>query len=445
MIYSFPETFLLIISDIYEFINTLFNYYISKSNENIFKNHPYLYFNDETKKEILLIEENIFKSLIKCLEKFILLTLEIYLDKNMGNIKIKKALSEKGIINSALNYFVFFGENEIFTLFDFVNKNHSEPVYEPYISKFLSLCVKKIFIKQYDRLYLGSILRDLFNSNKYINIVRNILIYLYNKINSVLSEIEKISSKYKFQQNTDNNSNQEVIQLSEEDLNLLDDNLKDTKYWFDNLIKLYKIATSLNELYSFGCYEKNFLENLLESLYTIIFSHNWFNKIKDDNIIKSYKIIITTILYFYNTIFDNIQNYLKNDNIIKEFSKRRNLYHLKEIKEYFNSFKNQIEENKIDNEIKYFNNFVSYLEEILPEEQTFQLFNINKPPINSEINLDYQNLCPICFFSKIDTHILPCGHEICRNCFFQCLSGNKICPFCRKKINGIKEDTNLII
>ena len=55
------------------------------------------------------------------------------------------------------------------------------------------------------------------------------------------------------------------------------------------------------------------------------------------------------------------------------------------------------------------------------------------------------NICSICADSIIDTHLLPCGHSLCRNCLFHYLSNNKICPFCRIKIDGIKEDPNLKI
>ena len=125
----------------------------------------------------------------------------------------------------------------------------------------------------------------------------------------------------------------------EEKLDLLNDNLKDTNSQFKKLLYFYKLAYSVNELYDFDCYENKYLNNLLVSLYNIIFSPNNSNKIKDSNVIKSYKIIIETILDFYNTIFDNIINCVQNENIIKEFSKRRNIYHLKEIGECFNILK----------------------------------------------------------------------------------------------------------
>ena len=62
---------------------------------------------------------------------------------------------------------------------------------------------------------------------------------------------------------------------------------------------------------------------------------------------------------------------------------------------------------------------------------------------NNSINNN--NLCPICSDSTIDTHIMPCGHEICRNCLYQYLFEKKVCPFCRVEIKGIKEDLNFKI
>ena len=75
---------------------------------------------------------------------------------------------------------------------------------------------------------------------------------------------------------------------------------------------------------------------------------------------------------------------------------------------------------------------------IATENETYKCSNITSSR-NSELKSNEKNMCPICIDSIIDTHILPCEHEICRNCFLQCLSGNKVCPFCRTEIQGIKE------
>ena len=85
-------------------------------------------------------------------------------------------------------------------------------------------------------------------------------------------------------------------------------------------------------------------------------------------------------------------------------------------------------------------NFIEKLQDIIPEEKTIKLININIIK-GSETKIE-KNICLICADSVIDTHILPCEHAICRNCLFQNLSESKLCPFCRKEIKGIKEDPN---
>ena len=106
---------------------------------------------------------------------------------------------------------------------------------------------------------------------------------------------------------------------------------------------------------------------------------------------------------------------------------------------------NLIKTNNDTNDTKLYNDFVLNLEKIIPEEQVIKLININTTAEKSELNIDEKNICSICADSTIDTHIIPCEHAICRNCFYQCLSGNKACPFCRVLIQGIKEDKNFKI
>ena len=188
------------------------------------------------------------------------------------------------------------------------------------------------------------------------------------------------------------------------------------------------------------------MNNLLITLYNIVFSSTNSSKINDNNVINSYNKLTGEIFLFYLTIFINIAR-LNNENIIKEFAKRRNLYHLKDIGELFNKqFEPKKEEQNNDNsKTKPFNDFIIELEKLVPEEQTTKLINIKATPGNSELKMDEKNLCQICADSVIDTHIVPCDHAICRNCLFQCLSGNKSCPFCRVQIQGIKEDKNFKI
>ena len=186
------------------------------------------------------------------------------------------------------------------------------------------------------------------------------------------------------------------------------------------------------------------MDNLLLSIYSIIFSSNIFEQIKDKKVNESYNKLINNILSFYNIIFKNI-SLINNENIIKELSKRRNIYHLKDIgksllKDIGKSLNIIIlnkKDKKTNDEIKYFNSFLMSLENIILEKDAFKLiYNDDNKSFESN------NLCPICFDSVINTHLLPCQHLICRNCYLQCMSGNKLCPFCRIKIKGTKEEKN---
>ena len=239
-----------------------------------------------------------------------------------------------------------------------------------------------------------------------------------------------------------------IQQLSDkEKLDLLNVSLKDTYLQFAKLINFYILSSDIKEIYSFNTFENNYLNNLLVSLYNIVFSSSNSNKITDTKVIDSYKKLIEVILQFYTNIFNNISK-LNQEDIMKELAKRRNLYHLKEISEIFNKLYELKEGEKTtrNNEItKYFDNFLLNLEKLVPEDQTTKLINIKDSNRNSETKVDEKNLCPICADGIIDTHIIPCDHSICRNCFFQCLSGKKVCPFCRVEIQGIKEDKNFKI
>ena len=145
-------------------------------------------------------------------------------------------------------------------------------------------------------------------------------------------------------------------------------------------------------------------------------------------------------------MFKNITS-INKENIMKELSKRRNIYHLKEIGQCFNKLKdrNNNVKNNFCNYLKNFNDFVKYLDSLVSENKTKKLIiNVNFPR-NSGIQSKDKNLCPICSDSVIDTYILPCEHSICRNCLLSMISGNKVCPFCRTEIKGIKEDKNFHI
>ena len=210
----------------------------------------------------------------------------------------------------------------------------------------------------------------------------------------------------------------------------------DTNWQFIKLNNFYSLSSDIFELYDFDSFENKFLDNLLLSIYNIIFSSNDFGQIKDNKFIKSYKKLINTIINFYTIIFKNI-SLINNENIMKELSKRRNVYHLKEIGQCFNKIIELEKGKNKNNKMKDYNSFMLSLKKIIPEKEVIKLIDNN-----NDKSFENNNLCPICVDSAVNTHLLPCNHLICRNCYLQCLSGNKLCPFCRNEIKGIKEDKN---
>ena len=237
-----------------------------------------------------------------------------------------------------------------------------------------------------------------------------------------------------------------------EKLALLEESFKDANNQFIKLINFYKISTDIKQLYDMNSFENKYLYNLLLSLYNIIFSPNNISKLFDDSnssIINNvhYKKLLTNINIFYDILIGNILKQ-KNDNLLKEISRQRNIFHFKDILQILQKFNPPKNEKQKDKFI-VFQSFIDILERIIPEEETLK--SINSITINngtestrSGTKID-NNICPICADSIIDTHILPCEHSLCRNCLFQYLSENKICPFCRVEIKGIKEDPNFKI
>ena len=308
------------------------------------------------------------------------------------------------------------------------------------------------------------------NNNNGNNIINNELNNNNNSFNNFMIRVQQlnmpeinnrqINQINQFSQvNVIMNNNYNVQHNNnKEKLDKLDKSLKDVSSQFININNFYNISREIKELYEPNCFENKFLDNLLILLYNVLFSPDISKKIRGNNIIKNYKKVLQSILEFYNTIFKNITA-LNDTDILKGISKRRNLYHLKEISNCLRNFleiKNQDNSDieiktksklnvNVENNIIYYDDFLEKLEKIVKEEETIKSININEIAGNSDLKSSRNNICPICIDSTVDTHMLPCGHSICRNCFFQCLSVNKSCPFCRAKIQGIEEDRNLII
>ena len=222
---------------------------------------------------------------------------------------------------------------------------------------------------------------------------------------------------------------------------MLEKSFDDVGNQFLNLIHFYQISPDIKELYDSKSLENKYLISLLLNLYNIIFSKNNIQKIDDKN--RHYKNLLNKVNEFYNIIISNIVNQNDQD-ILKEISKQRNILQFKEILqnlERFNPVKNEQ-----DDKYKYFKDFIEQLEKLVPEEEVINKidFDNNKEMTKSGRIIEI-NLCNICSDSVINTHLIPCDHSLCRTCFFQCLSENKSCPFCRAEIKGIKEDPNFKI
>ena len=334
--------------------------------------------------------------------------------------------------------------------------------------------------------------------------LRIIIILLYNNINTSLSKLEEIFCEYKFRpkcnqnnqinsninDNNDNNINNNNIDLEpnipnnfifgldflasinfnrnplnpliilrrlnngpitdKDKLALLEESFKDTNNQFIKLINFYKITSDISELYNINSFENKYLNNLLLSLYNVLFSPNNIIKLVDDKsnqINPTYKKLLNNINIFYSILINNIIGQ-KNDNLLIEISKQRNLYHFKDILKIFEKFNPQ-ENEKEKGKYMVLKTFIDKIEKIIPEEKTIKLNNNDIENNGAEVtrsgNKVEKNICPICADSVIDTHILPCEHSICRNCLFHYLSENKVCPFCRVEIKGIKEDPNFKI
>ena len=285
-------------------------------------------------------------------------------------------------------------------------------------------------------------INNIINNNMQINVVNN------NQNNNINNPFDLFLIGFGIRRNNRlrnpffiirRNNNAE---LSDHDkLVMLEESFNDVRNQFLKLIHFYQISSDIKELYDFNSFENKKLINLLLSLYSIIFSPNNIKKIDDKNISK--KNLLNELNNFYNIIISNIikQN---NQDILKEISKQRNILHFKEIVLILEKF-NPVKDEK-DERYKYFKDFIEQLEKLVPEEEvkTKIDIDIDKEMTKSGNKID-NNLCSICADSTIDTHLIPCDHSLCRNCFFQCLSENKTCPFCRVEIKGIKEDPDFKI
>ena len=455
------------------------------------------------KKEELI--SKLIKLSEKCFEQYLSILIKVIEDQNIKKL-VLKCISVENLKNY-LYLVEYFSDENLNSIFTFINLIHNNSEYKNYTQRFLKIFDAQINLKTSKYFNLGLRINKLCKNNK--NFLRIIILLLYNNMNTSLTRLEErfyeykcnsISSQNQINQINNINNNNQIInnnnqinninnnqinnninnnnqnnninnpfeflfmgfeirrnnrirnpffiirrnnaELSDHDkLVLLEESFNDVRIQFLKLIHFYQISSDIKKLYDFNSFENKILINLFLSLYSIIFSTNNMKKIDEKNI--PYKKLLNEVNNFYNIIISNIikQN---NQDILKEISKQRNILHFKEIIQVLEKF-NPVKDEK-DDKYKYFKDFIEQLENLVPEEEFKTKIDIDKDKeiINNGNKID-NNLCNICADSSIDTHLIPCDHSLCRNCFFQCLSENKTCPFCRVEIKGIKEDPDFKI
>ena len=451
-----------------------------------------------------------------CIKQYILISLRIIKDENIKKLSLKCEIIE--YLQNYIHLNNYFADEDIYSIFNFLYIIHNKPEYKKCAINFMKFFDYDMSAKNSKYYNFGVRLINLIKNNR--DFLRKLIVLLYNNMNTSLTKLEERFCEYKFKpaSNRNNNvpnANDNIINegnniggiiigfnrnnnpfiifrgvfsrnLNDEDrLNLLRESFIDTNNQFIKLIHFYKIAPDIKELYDMNSFENKYLNNLLLSLYNIIFSSNNISKISNindnsnnnsnnninnnindnnnnnnnnnnninnnnknsDKINYLYIKLLNSINKFYCTIFDNIRNQ-NNDELLKEISRKRNMFHFKDIFNILEKFKpatNEEEKNYCD----IFKSFIDLIEKMIPEENTIKSIDIelmnNITETTKSGNKIEKNLCLICADSVIDTHILPCEHSICRNCLFQYLSENKVCPFCRVEIKGIKEDPNFKI
>ena len=440
----------------------------------------------------------------KCFKQYLSILLKIIGDQNIKKLDLK--CISVGNIKCCISNVEYFSDEDLYSIFTFINSIHNNSEYKHYTQRFLRIFDEQINLKKSTYFNFSLRINKLCQNNK--NFLRIIILLLYNNMNISLSKLEERFCEYKFnsissqsqinqinninnynqinninnnnqinnisnnQINNNNNQNNNINnpfeffflgfeirtnnsvgnpffiirrnnnELSDNDkLVMLKESFGDVRNQFLKLIHFYQISSDIKELYDFNSFENKILINLLLSLYNIIFSPNNMKKIDEKSI--PYKELLNEVNNFYNIIISNIikQN---NQDLLKKISKQRNILHFKEILLILEKF-NPVKDEK-DDRYKYFKDFIEQLEKLVPEEDVKTKIDIDndKEMIKSGNKID-NNLCSICADSAIDTHLIPCEHSLCRNCFFQCLSENKTCPFCRVEIKGIKEEPDFKI
>ena len=421
-----------------------------------------------------------------CWKNYLSILIKIIKDENVKKLSLKCEFVLK--LKNYIFLDKYFTDDDIYAIFNFITVIRNNTLYNKCTNDFMKI-FEGIISKENKYYYFGIRIGILIKNNKDFLIL--LLKLIYDNMNSNLSKLEERFCEYirpkSIQNQSNNNINNSLINNGQNNNNDMDDEMSnqlsiirrnlddinipenqlsiirrnideihkfnalehsflDTGFQFDILIYFYTISSDIKQLYEINTFEGKYLYNLLLSLYSIIFSPNNVLKILDSSNTqindKFYKLLMDCVLLFYDTLIFNFLNQ-KDDNLLKEIAKQRNVFHFKDILKFYEKY-NPFKNNNTEDPYLNFKSFIEMLEKIVPEEETININENEKEIILNGKKID-KNICPICKDSTTDTHIMPCEHSICRNCLVHCLSENLVCPFCRIQIEGIKEDPNFKI
>ena len=488
LIYFLPEKIVITMKKVLDFLNDSI-VLLKKTSDKLseIKNEKKKSFFEEKSK----LNQKIFELAELCWKNYLSIFIKIIKDENITKLNLKSEIAIK--IKSDIYMDTYFTDDDIYSIFNFITIIRNNDIYKHYSNKFMQIFEGEITSKKNKYYKFGLRIEQIIKTNQ--DFLKLLLILIYDNMNSNLSTLEEKFCEYNLEpksnqiQNNNNinndvnnnDGNNDLINSSQnsqdsnnindylnemhnlfsfigrrlinaelsnkEKLYLLENTFKETNYQFLILNNFYRISVYIKQLYEINTFEGKYLNNLLSSIYSIIFSSNNISKILDNNNTKInnkyYKVLITSIYSFYSIIINNILNQ-KDDNLLKEIAKQRNVFHFRDILNFYEKY-NPIKIDKKEDPYYFLKTFIEILEKIIPEEDTVKPIIINNNWKESTVNgkKNGRDICPICDDSIIDTHILPCEHSICRNCLVR-LTDNK-CPFCRNKIEGIKEDPNFKI
>ena len=229
-------------------------------------------------KEIIKLSENCVKQYVSFLSKIIS-------DKNVKITYLKCHVFKA--LQALLAREQFFTDEEVLCFLNFINEIYNDEIYKTEVFNFTKIFNSKLRKSDNSFTKLGSRLYKIFKQKDNNNILRVILILLYNNINSSLSNLEENLAEFRQNINDNNNGfsglsinnafsniiNEDNLNNHNLDINNINSNnannnsqlivknkklkklknyLKDTNNHFIKLKHFYSLCSDIFELYDFG-------------------------------------------------------------------------------------------------------------------------------------------------------------------------------------------------